>query len=94
MDLFNSKYISHLEREIILQGHRIRELEERINELVDAKMFNRIPERLQRTIEPEAVATVKSPQPVYQTSEMSDALSVAEADAWEKSRPKPIEPTT
>ncbi len=88
MDLFNNKYIAHLQREIDNKDARIAFLETRLSELLDAKMFNRVPERLQRITEPEQTATVKPPQATYPTTEMSDALSVAEADAWELSKPK------
>jgi len=92
MDIFNNKFVAHLKREIEMKDARIDALEQTLAELLDAKMFNRIPSRLQRIIDSETltvVDTMQSPkQPVYQSSEMADALSVAEADAWELSKPK------
>lgn len=78
--IFNQRYIDYLENQIKIKDERISALEDRLFEILDAKQFNRQPERLVNIPN-------KTPE-VKQSTGMSDALSAAEQDAWERSKPK------
>lgn len=84
--MFNTRYINHLENEIKQKDKRIEDLELRIFELLDTKFFNRTPERLVRKEEPKT----EKPADNFVTTQPSDALSAAEEDAWNRSKPKDL----
>lgn len=79
--MFNTKYIAYLEKENEKKDQRIEELEKRLLEVLDAKLFNRMPERLVKE------KTEKVEDRAQSSSVPSDAYNMAMEDAWKRSKP-------
>jgi hypothetical protein len=80
--MFNTKYINHLEKEIEEKGKRIAFLENWVREITDAKLFNRMPERLVKEVEKKGDSKTSA------STTMGDAYSIAMEEAWRASTAK------